>query len=271
MAQDPLAGLPLDEVGEWTLEKHARLRRYVDISRKVREKFLGPGKAGATFIDLYCGAGQARVRETGEVIDGSPLVAFEAARSAPYSTIHLADVDQSRCNAALARLRSRGGEAAVYVGPAEQTVHQVCEALDPHALHFAFLDPFSLGALPFEVIRRLSAFKRMDLLIHVSSMDFQRNLREFISGRNNALDQFAPGWRDKVDTAQSQAKVRRQILEHWLSLIRALDMQPSQGIERVVGSKRQPLYWLVFVARHELAREFWDKIRDVTPQSGFRF
>jgi hypothetical protein len=67
-------------------------------------------------------------------------------------------------------------------------------------------------------------------------MDSQRNLHEFVSARKKALDQFAPGWRDKVDTTQSQAKVRGQILEYWLSLIRALDMQPSQGIERVVGS-----------------------------------
>jgi hypothetical protein len=52
MTQDPLAHLPLDEVGEWTLEKHARLRRYIEISRKVREKLLRPRKAGATFIDL---------------------------------------------------------------------------------------------------------------------------------------------------------------------------------------------------------------------------
>jgi hypothetical protein len=99
-------------------------------------------------------------------------------------------------------------------------------------------------------------------------MAFQRNLGEFISGRNKAMDRFAPGWREKVNTEQPQATVRRQIREYWLGLIRSLDMTPAQGIELVTGGSNQNLYWLVFVARHKLAQEFWEKIRDISPQRG---
>lgn len=268
MATDPKDKFALSEVGEWTLEKHERLRRYIDISRKVRQKFNGPGKAGATFIDLYCGPGRSRIVGTDKIIDGSPVVAYEAARTAPFTSLHLADVEDEICDAALARIRERGGDAKVYVGPAAETVERVCAELSPYALHFAFLDPFSLAALPFAVIRRLSQLKRMDMLIHVSTMDFQRNLQEFVSGKNLAMDQFAPGWRENVNVRQPKATVRREILEYWLGLIRALDMTPAQGIELVTGSKKQNLYWLVFVARHERAQEFWDKIRDINPQHG---
>lgn len=263
---DPHDGLPLAEVGEWTLEKHARLRKYVDISRATRRKYVG--KAGATFIDLYCGPGRAKIRETGEVIDGSPLVAFETAVRGvvPFSEMYLADIDAESCETARARLLARTGAAQTYIGPSDQTVEEVASRLNPLGLHFAFLDPFNLEALPFRVIRRLSEFKRMDLLIHVSAMDLQRNLPQFISGENTALDVFAPGWRDAVDVAQRPEHVRRAILDHWLDLIRKLDMQPSQGIERVTGGKKQLLYWLVFVSRHKLAQKFWDEIRDVSLQ-----
>ena len=83
-------GLPLDEVGAWAKEKHERLRKYVDISRGVRKKWV-QGTGGATYIDLYCGAGRAVVRETGERIDGSPLVAFKGARDGgvPFSEIYM--------------------------------------------------------------------------------------------------------------------------------------------------------------------------------------
>jgi three-Cys-motif partner protein len=64
-------GLPLDEVRLWTKEKHERLRRYVDITRGVRRKWV-EGLGGATYIDLFCGSGRALIRETGERIDGSP-------------------------------------------------------------------------------------------------------------------------------------------------------------------------------------------------------
>ena len=72
-------GLPLDEVGPWAKEKHERLRKYVDISRAARRKFV-QGEGGATYIDIYCGSGRAIVRDSNERIDGSPLVAFRCSR-----------------------------------------------------------------------------------------------------------------------------------------------------------------------------------------------
>jgi len=97
--------LPISEVGEWALEKHERLRKYVDISRYARQKYIDPTKsklrgsnssvAGATFIDLFCGPGRSRIRETGQVIDGSPLVAYRASvdGNAAFSEVHVADLN----------------------------------------------------------------------------------------------------------------------------------------------------------------------------------
>ncbi|TCV78998.1 hypothetical protein [Sulfurirhabdus autotrophica] len=34
-------GLPADEVGVWAKEKHTYLRRYLDISRSTRKKYIG--------------------------------------------------------------------------------------------------------------------------------------------------------------------------------------------------------------------------------------
>lgn len=107
----------------------------------------------------------------------------------------------------------------------------------------------------------------MDMLIHVSAMDFQRNLRRYVEESPSPLDGFAPGWREVIDLRERDGLVRQKILGFWLSLIRKLDMQPSQGIELVTGSNNQPLYWLVFVARHPLAGKFWDEIRKVGSQS----
>jgi three-Cys-motif partner protein len=78
-------GLPIDDVGAWVKEKHERLRQYVDITRAVRRRFV-EGTGGATYIDLYCGSARARVRDSAEIIDGSPLVAAKTARDggAPF-------------------------------------------------------------------------------------------------------------------------------------------------------------------------------------------
>src|SRR3979409_2033082 len=94
-------GLPVDEVGSWAKDKHDRLRKYVDASKAARRKFV-QGSGGATFIDLFCGSGRAVVRETGEVIDGSPLVAYKSAVSGgvPFTEIHIADLSETNCAAA---------------------------------------------------------------------------------------------------------------------------------------------------------------------------
>jgi len=78
---------PRREVGIWTIEKHKFLKRYLDISRATRQKFLGDGNAGATYIDLFCSTGRARVRETGAWIDGSAVSAWKIGQEgrAPFS------------------------------------------------------------------------------------------------------------------------------------------------------------------------------------------
>jgi hypothetical protein len=56
-------GLPAEEVGAWATEKHNYLKRYLDISKAARKRFLGTAKAGATLIHLFGGTGRARIRE----------------------------------------------------------------------------------------------------------------------------------------------------------------------------------------------------------------
>jgi three-Cys-motif partner protein len=265
--------LPVSEVGEWALEKHERLRRYVTITRAVRKKWLRPTRtgfppAGATYIDLFCGPGRSRIRDTDRMIDGSPLVAASAASEggAPFSRVLLADLDPSFVCASCARLVARGIAADSFEGPASETAAEIVKVLDPYGLHFAFLDPFNLGDLAFTALEQLAILRRMDMLIHVSVQDLQRNLRRNIKREDSALDRFAPGWRQRVDVGARDDVIRAAIFDHWLGLIRGLDMQPSQGIELVSGERNQRLYWLVLVARHERAGELWDKIRNISGQ-----
>jgi three-Cys-motif partner protein len=261
-------GLPLDEVGPWVTDKHGRLRRYIDISRAARRKFV-EGTGGATYIDLFCGSGRAIIRDTDEKIDGSPLVAFKTARdgNVPFSAIHIADLSEERCRAAKRRISALGGTATTEVGDAEQAVLQVSNRLNPAGLHFAFLDPYNLQDLPFSVIEVLSKFKRMDILIHVSAQDLQRNLHSYTKPGDLRLERFAPGWRNQVDLKQRQPAIRAAILAYWASKIRALGLPPAHHAELVSGpSKNQRLYWLVFVSRNDFAKTLWDKIRSLTGQ-----
>src|SRR5258705_11083847 len=93
---DPDDGLIIGEVGPWAAEKHERLRKYVDAAGKARAKYVPPvGRASASYIELYSGAGRSLIKGTNQIIDGSALVAYKAARaSAPrFTDLHLTDLE----------------------------------------------------------------------------------------------------------------------------------------------------------------------------------
>jgi three-Cys-motif partner protein len=255
---DPSDGLLAMPVGEWAKEKHALLKLYIEIARGVRGKFVGKGKVGATFIDLYSGPGRAYLKGTDTFIDGSPLVGWRASVDCkvPFTGIHINDNDVRMLDAAYSRLEKIGAPVSKYGGEANVVAASLAAELNPHALHFALLDPFNL-VLPFEVIRSLSQLKRIDLLIHVSAMDLQRNWGRYTQQKHSPLDEFAPGWRESVDLAQPEESARLSFIQYWVDLLKQLGFDADVRFELITGSKNQPLYWLVLVAKHEIAMKFW--------------
>lgn len=257
---DPVDGLPAAPVGLWAKEKHARLALYLEISRSVRKKFVGPGKAGATYIDLYCGAGRAYVRDTDDFIDGSPIVAWKASvvGGGQFTEVFLNDQAEGLLSAVKLRFQSLGASATCNVGDAEAFVRWLVPRLNPHALHFAFIDPFGL-MLPFSLIQTLAALARIDLLIHVSAMDLQRNWRSYAASTESPLDVFNPGWRSRVRLNQPDEAARVNFIHDWVAQLKTLGFGGEVHFELITGLKNQPLYWLVIVAKHDLASKFWKK------------
>src|SRR5215469_15424745 len=103
-------GLVREIVGDWVEEKHSRLRKYVDTYRNVRRKFLTGSSHSASYIDLFCGPGQCRIRDTQKILDGSPLVAWRSAQAGgqPFSEMHLGDMDSGFVDAACERIKRAG-------------------------------------------------------------------------------------------------------------------------------------------------------------------
>lgn len=266
-------GLPAEEVGAWAKEKHEYLCRYVDISRAVRAKWIGVGKAGATYIDPFCGPGRCKVRETGEWIDGGAVAAWKKSRDGgvPFTQVYIGDLDAQRRQAAAIRLRQLSAPVIEIDGAAVQSVKKIVASLNPHGLHFAFLDPFNLKTLDFCIIDLLSKLKRIDMLVHVNQMDLQRNLVSNATAEESAFDTFAPGWRDKVNIVRGQQEIRQCVFQYWRDQVANLGVWPSAEMRLITGSKNQPLYWLLLAAKHDLAHKFWSTASNVEGQGKLDF
>ena len=255
---DPADGLPAIEAQDWAEEKHEHLRQYIDISREARRKFLVG--AGATYSELFCGPGRLFLGD--RFIDGSPVVAFKESlrTSTAFTQLHLGDEQQAFCTAAEERLRELGAPVRTYPLKAEPAAKRIVRALDDGAINVAFLDPFNLGDLPFTILETFSTLRRIDLVIHVSAMDLIRQLPGALKGGSATFDRFAPGWRDALKGLRAGEEARGKFIEHWLSLIRGIGFKDAKVWKLIRGSTNQPLYWLVLVAKHQLAAAFWDRV-----------
>ncbi len=200
-------------------------------------------------------------RESGVISDGGVLSAWRMSKRgrAPFNEIYIADADAESVEACSSRLCAAGAKVQACVGNASQTVDWVLGTL-PRGLHFAFLDPFNIEHLDFEIIRKLAARPNIDLLIHFSVMDVQRNIGVDFNLASSRLDAAAPGWRNNLRLKEVPKREHVSVyLEYWESLVTDLTkMQVAQSKPLFVNTNKGPLYRLIHLARHPLATKLWN-------------
>jgi three-Cys-motif partner protein len=248
-----------DDIGGWAKEKHMYLLRYLEISRAARKKFLGGHRGGAAYFDLFCATGKSRIKKTGEWIDGSAIAAWKASvqSKAPFSGVYISDIDEESLSACATRLKKLGAPVFPIHASATVAAKKMVSCVNSSGLHIAFVDPYNLSSLDFEMISILSTLSRIDLLIHYSAMDFQRNLDMNLLAEHSDFDTLAPGWRETVDITGSQGRIRENIYEYWKKKIADLGFFTSTDQKLITGKKNQPLYRLLVASRHPLANKFW--------------
>jgi len=246
----------VENVGPWAKEKLKVLTDYVQISSGARKKYTH-----CAFVDVFSGPGKSKIRRTSELIDGSPVAAYkQAQKSKAFSSIYISDADQELLDSAGSRLRDLGAPVTAIEGPASRSLPVIVRSLSPSGLHLALLDPHNLGTLSFDLFECLAKLQRIDVIVHVSLGDLQRNVDRYTSEDHAQFDRFAPGWRDHVRTDVNQVSLRAAILEYWTEKVVALGLPRAKHCELIRGTKNQRLYWLMFLAKHELPHAFWKKI-----------
>lgn len=263
-------GLLVENVGPWATDKLKIVTDYIQASGAARRDYL---RTGAAYIDVFCGPGRSKIRTTGQFIDGSPVAAFKKAEGslAPFTSVNISDADPELLAAAEKRLSAIGAPVQAFLGPASSAMPKIVQSLNRYGLHFAFLDPHNLGTLSFDLFVTLATLKRIDIIVHVSLSDLQRNADRYTSAAHDQFDKFAPGWRDHVGTDMNQSALRAAILEYWSKKVTKIGLPRAKHCELITGTQRQRLYWLILLAKHKLAHSLWSKISSSAKVPGFGF
>jgi len=263
-------GLIVEKVGSWAVEKLKLVTDYVYASGGARKKYL---RTGAAYIDPFCACGRSVIRNTTQYIDGSPVAAFKRAveSPAPFTSINISDGDEELLGVATKRLNGIDAPVRPVPGPASEAIPTIIENLDLHGLHLAFLDPYNLGALSFDLFEALSKLKRVDVIAHVSLSDLQRNATRYADEDYDQFDKFAPGWRKTISTEMTKVAFRASIIKYWSKQVATLGLPQAKHWELIRGDRGQRLYWLILLAKHNLAHGLWAKVSSAAKSPMFDF
>ena len=227
-------GLPVEKVGSWAKDKLLIVGAYIQISGATRRKYRENQPA---FIDVFCGPGRSLIRTNGEYIDGSPVTAFKQGSNSAerFATIEISDAEPELLAAATTRLQKLQAPVRATPGPAVKAIAKVVSSLNQYGLHFALLDPHNLGALSFSLIQQLAKLRHIDILVHVSVSDLQRNADLYSSDVQRQFDEFAPEWRKHVSLDANLQSVRASIIEYWSGLVERLGLARAKHTELIKG------------------------------------
>jgi three-Cys-motif partner protein len=256
-------GLLIPEVGNWSEHKYALLANYCGI-------FTGgmKGKWNLVYIDLFAGAGYARIRETGAITKTSALLALGTKK--PYDLYLINELDTERYAALVERCQQHGDGRTyrTFNLNANTGVEEILKSVPDFAngrgnLMFCFLDPFSLN-LEFETVRTLGRHK-VDLMVLLAlQMDARRNLIYYIREESDKIERFLgdPGWRDKfAQRQQTPTEFMKFLSDEYDERMRSLGYKTEVPKVPIKTDSGVGLYYLAFYSKHERGGDFWEKIR----------
>lgn len=249
--------LPVMCVGSWAKDKHYYFDRYIDLFVRAMSKRW---EGNINYIDLFSGPGKCIIRQTGEEVDGSPLIALKY-KFAKYIFV---DKSQESIKALKNRCKSRAnfGEITFIQNDCNKAVIKIKKLISKNSLNIAFIDPFGLN-FKFESYGKLTEDRRIDLIINFPlGTAIKRNMNK--SSYDKAqLDNFLGGKDWKKPNIHNPTT---HFINYFKEKLKEIGYQYTGGDIPIKTKKKQViLYYLLFASKNPRGADFWEKIKKYNP------
>ncbi|HEV2350528.1 MAG TPA: three-Cys-motif partner protein TcmP [Terriglobia bacterium] len=246
--------------GKWAKEKLYYLEHYL----KIFTVGMGSKWRGKLYyLDLFAGPGKCRIRDTGEEIDGSPLIALKF----NFAKYFFIEADEECYQALTARVRVSAPEKANDV----EIVRGDCNEKIPNmklpewSLGLAFIDPTGVSPIAFDTIRSLAKGRKIDLIINFpEAMGIRMNLHQYTETEKNALNRFmgSARWQESQRAEPTSFDAMcKQIADEYLENLKGLGyLAVDNELIPVKTDKNALLYYLLFASKDPRGNDFWRKI-----------
>lgn len=197
-----------DEIGIWSEVKLAIIKEYASAYARIldatrRERIP---RLRWHYVDAFAGPGVHLSKTTGDIVEGSPLIALRT--MPPFSEYHFIDADPARANQ-LRQLAGSRPDVHIY---GEDSNNVLIEKVFPK-IQFAdyqrglcLLDPYNID-LKWEVIEAAGRSGAIEVFLNFMIMDINRNAlrRNRDSAVQSKVEQLTRLWGDEswIDAAYS--------------------------------------------------------------------
>lgn len=257
-------GLAIPTVGSWSKRKYYFLRRYLAaFTNAMRNKW-----PELHYLDLFAGAGFARIRDTNEIVFGSPILA--ATTPVPFTQIHVCDQDAHNVKALTDRLSrvSLPSRPRILQGDANTKIKELVAAIPARgALCITFADPFGLH-LDFETVEAVSKLNGDIVLLFADNMDALRNWSAYYRANpDSTLDRFMgePGWRGLLESTSSELAASK-LRKRYEDRLRERCGYSFFAYQRVQNSRDRDIYTLVYATKAKAGIRIWNNVSGVDEQ-----
>ncbi len=224
------------------------------------------------YIDLFAGAGRAKIKETGKIVDGSPLIALAVENT--FDRYIFCEQDSINFDALFNRVKTYYPSIDSYFvhGDANDSVDEILTLVPQHSsacrvLGFCFVDPINIDNLKFNTLQRLSA-KYMDFLVLIpTGMDPRRNVSQYMKYNDRHIEEFIgrPNWRDEWPLAEMRGEnFGLFVVKQFCTSMADMGYKHSTAeasVEIRSTTKNLPLYRLAFFSKHPLGHKFWGEVK----------
>ena len=263
----PDDGLVTNPIGPWAEDKY----RYVGMYAEMFATGMKNKWPRRLYLDLFSGPGYSRVRDTGRVVLGSPMIALSLPD--PFDEYVFSDESPEALDALRIRVAGLDQQLPVTYIPGDanvavaRIVTVVSATPSKSTLSFCFLDPYKLN-IHFQTVERIAEGRAVDFLILLALyIDANRNIQWYVGDDNPTIDLFLgdhtwrPRWKTAERAGDSIVKFLANEYSARMGQIGYLTMTLEDMVKVSTRDKRLPLYYLAFFSKHAKGLEFWRAVR----------
>jgi three-Cys-motif partner protein len=270
-------GLFTPIVREWSLEKYKLVGSYCDIfTNGMKNKWNQ-----LVYVDLFAGAGYAKIKESNKVFLNSALLAMSV--PTPFTKYILCEQDDERFEALSARAKRDFSHlnCELIHGDSNINVSKVIKAIPSFSkgntlLPFCFVDPYSLN-LNFSTIKALGQTLMDFLILQALHMDANRNFETYLNDENTRIEKYLglKNWRElfEKDGMIYRKDFVKFLADQYQGQMSKLNYQTAKHMHQIRSNEKNlPLYYLSFYSKHPTGEKFFKEVQKrIKPQLSIDF